>query len=114
MKPVIKTKFVAALRSGNYQKGTGRLRKGAKFCVMGVLCNLHAKAHPKIAAEQHSADSYMGNAYRPSDAVCKWAGIGTQNSPEVTIKGKKATLMNQNDLMRRSFAEMADAIEAQL
>lgn len=37
----VKLKWLEALKSGEYQKGTGYLRdKEDKFCCLGVLCNL--------------------------------------------------------------------------
>lgn len=44
MDPELKAKWVAALRSGEYKQGTGRLRKptadGQRFCCLGVLCEV--------------------------------------------------------------------------
>jgi hypothetical protein len=39
-----KTKWVAALRSGKYRQGTGRLRtKDGGYCCLGVLCEAVGK-----------------------------------------------------------------------
>ena len=32
--------WIAALRSGGYAQGKGALRRGNKFCCLGVLCDL--------------------------------------------------------------------------
>lgn len=40
MDPEIKAKWVAALRSGKYKQGRGRLRSGDEFCCLGVLCDI--------------------------------------------------------------------------
>jgi hypothetical protein len=40
MDPVMKEKWIAALRSGKYQQGHLRLRTGDAFCCLGVLCDL--------------------------------------------------------------------------
>lgn len=46
MNQEIKKRWVAALRSGDYKQGTGALRNADnKFCCLGVLCDLHSKAH---------------------------------------------------------------------
>lgn len=37
MNPDIKADWVAALRSGEYKQGQGTLRRGDKFCCLGVL-----------------------------------------------------------------------------
>ena len=39
----IYTKWVAALRSGEYKKTTRRLRADDKFCCLGVLCEVVGK-----------------------------------------------------------------------
>ena len=38
-------KWAAALRSGEYKQGTGRLRQGDSFCCLGVLCDLVSKTN---------------------------------------------------------------------
>lgn len=43
MNPRIKQLWLDALRSGDYEQGTGRLRTGNRFCCLGVLCDLHSK-----------------------------------------------------------------------
>ena len=35
-----KTKWVEALRSGNYEQGKDSLREGDQFCCLGVLTDL--------------------------------------------------------------------------
>lgn len=33
-------KWVAALRSGEYEQATGQLRRGGRFCCLGVACEV--------------------------------------------------------------------------
>lgn len=42
MDPEIKAKWIAALRSGEYKQGTGRLYDDltGRFCCLGVLCEV--------------------------------------------------------------------------
>lgn len=41
MTPELKTKWLEALRSGNYKQGQNRLRhKDETFCCLGVLCDV--------------------------------------------------------------------------
>lgn len=40
MNQEIKEKWVAALCSGDYKQGQGRLRDDDGFCCLGVLCNI--------------------------------------------------------------------------
>ncbi len=48
--------LIAALESGEYKQGQGRLRtpegNTSKFCCLGVACNVHAQHHPEIACHQ--------------------------------------------------------------
>lgn len=64
MKPEIKTKWLAALRSGKYKQGKGCLRSGDdKFCCLGVLLDVVA---PKgWLSSFHSAKRY----HRSSDSI---------------------------------------------
>lgn len=115
MNPKIKKQWVAALRSGDYKQGKKRLRnsRGA-FCCLGVLCNLHAKAHPQIAAFEKKKLEYMGCEELPPNDVCIWAGFAEGDAnPFVTINGVGVGVAEHND-NGRSFAEIADAIEKQL
>lgn len=74
----IAVQWVAALRSGDYKQGRRQLRNGAnEFCCLGVLCNLHAQAHPTIAAAQKELSLYMGFHGELAPAVLKWSGIST-------------------------------------
>jgi hypothetical protein len=108
MNPAVKAKWVAALRSGDYKKGTGKLRDERDcFCALGVLCNIHAQEHPEIAAQQKSKTSYMGGAYSINDHIRKWAGISARH-PVVS------RIINMNDGYSMSFRKIANEIEAHL
>jgi len=37
------TKWVQALRSGNYQQGTGSLHENGQYCCLGVLCETQGR-----------------------------------------------------------------------
>lgn len=85
MKKKIMEKWVAALESGEYKQTKGQLRKKLEkksaygFCCLGVLCNLHAQAHPKIAAKETDPESYLGGDAFPPIEVLEWAGLQTEN-----------------------------------
>ena len=113
MNKEIKAKWVAALRSGDYVQGKGKLRSDGKFCCLGVLCNLHAQAHPAIAAMQQDGTSYMGKASFPHKKVSNWAGLEDCGDNRVSINGISNSLAEHNDC-GRTFLEIADAIESQL
>lgn len=114
MKPDVKAQWVAALRSGEYKQGQHYLRFNDSFCCLGVLCNLHAQAHPDIAAAQHSPMRYLGHTSALPSAVQEWAGLPHEyDGAFVTIRGSLAHLAIHND-NGRTFDEIATAIEEQL
>ena len=120
MKPEIKKLWVKALRSGEYKQGHDALRPTPNtFCCLGVLCNLHAQAHPKIAAKQKDPEQYLGKTYSLPDAVMKWSGIKDKMGDEVCIHGDYDRLANFNDgdtsrNRKVTFKTLANAIEEQL
>ncbi len=112
----IKKLWVAALLSGEYLQGAGNLRNqdplgNEVFCCLGVLCNLHAREHPEIAAAQTSKTKYMGNSQFPSWEVYAWANLSS--STTVKIGNVQDTLDEHND-NRKTFKQIAKAIDKQL
>ena len=81
MKKKIALQWAEALESGEYSQITGELREidasgqTVGFCCLGVLCNLHAIAHPKIAATQTDPDLYLGKSTTLPQEVREWAGM---------------------------------------
>lgn len=108
MDPVIKQKWVAALRSGQYTQGIGQLRVHNKttdavsFCCLGVLCDL------------------QGHEWTDENSVCgepDWEIQEKVSIPPSAI----SLLINMNDEgahnlppTNKSFKEIADYIEANL
>lgn len=112
MKQEIAKQWVAALRSGQYKQGRRRLRSAAdKFCVLGVLCNLHAQAHPGIAARQKRNTTYMGEAFTLPPDVMKWSGISTKDGAYTEWK-YRTSLVISNDSGNYSFNDLADKIRS--
>ena len=116
MKPSVKKAWVKALRSGKYTKGTLQLKdKSGCHCVFGVLCEVHALKHPKIAAEQTDPEKYMGCQYGLPKEVKEWAGFPDEKaSMSVDINGRRWHLMTLNDDTTHTFEQIADLIEQQL
>jgi len=98
MNPTVKLKLIKALKSGKYRQTKCQLRNRDRFCVLGVLCNLHAQAHPDIASAQKNKNSYMGSSVTLPDKVRKWAGMSAY---EVSI------LVNLNDLHKFTFSQIS-------
>ena len=112
----IRADWIAALRSGDYEQGKGQLRETADdgtttFCCLGVLCNLHAIANPKIAAKELNTEAYFFNSGYLSPVVEAWAGIdgnGGEYGPR-DLFGTRS-LANDND-NGKSFKQIALIIE---
>lgn len=111
MKKDIAKLWIKALRSGKYKKGTGRLRSisGDKFCCLGVLCNLHAQAHPEAAATQEYPGRYFGSSSHLPTNVKNWAGMKTIHGGIYTL-GLTTSLSAKNDT-GTSFRILANLIE---
>jgi hypothetical protein len=91
MNPVVKAKWLTALRSGEYKQGTNRLRtdasEGSSFCCLGVLCDVAAKEGVtawKVSSAyqgaiwQESPDNPAGGYYETCGVpptLQKWAGL---------------------------------------
>lgn len=109
MKRKIAEQWITALRSGQYRQSRYRLRTADnKFCVLGVLCNLHAIAHPDIAAAQRKPTVYMGESVGLPEAVVKWAGMYTSWG-----KFSYASLSELND-NGVTFAQLSDIISQEI
>jgi len=104
MNAEIKTKWLVALRSGEYKQCKGRLRNyGRKqFCCLGVLADING--------EKWTLDKYKD-----------WGVGGCMNREESEYLGhgtglrrpSAGKLMTMND-KGKSFLEIADYIEAKL
>lgn len=114
MKRSIARKWAAALDSGEYGQTTGTLRKNGKFCCLGVLCNMHAQAHPEIAKTQRRAKEYLGCEALPPHEVTEWSGMASDDgrlSSSVEINGKFYNdLADLNDNAKLTFPEIAKVI----
>jgi hypothetical protein len=78
MNPAIKQRWVAALKSGQYQQGRTALRYRDNFCCLGVLCDI--AVHDGVARWSKMADDdyfCLDEAELPPAAVMAWAGLGT-------------------------------------
>lgn len=112
MDQTIKSKWVTALRSGDYNQGYHVLRQGNRYCCLGVLCDLHSKAHPgnRYTWRQPSdcAPNYFYDDHEYEHLPGKvqyWAGIDCY--------GEVITLAQLND-EGHTFAQIAQHIEEQL
>ena len=105
MNPEVKAKWLAALRSGEYKQGRGRLRSANdEFCCLGVLCDLYAQETGK-GWEPHGTDNWtmFGHPGVLPGLVARWAA--TSEDP------LKLSGLNDDGA---TFTELADKIEEAL
>lgn len=122
MKSEIKKLWVDALRSGEFEQGTGALRRVLpgntdKYCCLGVLSELAYRAGVVGVGrtlESRGVTQY-GNAtaYLPPE-VCEWAGISMEEDGDVDLRYEDGyePATHLNDSVRLTFAQIADCIEA--
>jgi len=121
----IKKLWIEAL--GEYEQGFGQLRKGNKFCCLGVLCDLHAKELGRnwetAGVDGINEDSYLDHTLALPPMVFAWAGLDNDNPLIEAGDGPKGTdlsLAGYNDgekekgTKSRNFAEIATLIEEYL
>lgn len=117
MRKKIAKKWVKALRSGDYDQGDGMLRdKQGNFCCLGVLCNLHAQTHPKIAAKETDPLEYLGRDVDLPDEVQEWAEMNhTDGVPRgdvgIHIRGNYYSCLATANDEGVDFEDIADWIE---
>ena len=125
MKQEVKDQWVAALKSGQYVKAKGNLKKGSTyFCCLGVLCDL---------ASKNGVGEWMGNTFvagsETQDAVLpfevvEWAGLPTKkegtsaNSPALgsnpDISPRKMPNSGGYSFLLSSLAELNDYTDLSL
>jgi hypothetical protein len=140
MKDDVKTRWVAALRSGEYRQGNGQLKQTHPdrstldkieytHCCLGVLCEIAVEDGVIGPDEAHTYSSavrsFVGQTLFLPEQVVDWAGL-TSDNPDVEITEdeydeeagedlpltKRLALAELND-DHKSFAYLADLIDAQ-
>lgn len=114
MKRSIARKWAQALESGDYKQTVGELRNKDGFCCLGVLCNIHAQEHPKIAALETDPYSYLGEATELPFEVREWVGMNSDSGkfPRGLIKEVPSAdcLIDLNDDAEWNFKQIAKVI----
>jgi hypothetical protein len=106
----IKAKWISALRSGEYEKGTERLKLDNTFCCLGVLCDIHSK---EKGIEWVDDGIYIESRSFLPVPVIEWSGVIKGNPILLSKDLNIRTLSSLND-SGSTFLEIADLIEAQL
>lgn len=109
MSQEIKKQWVAALRSGEYKQGTGKLnlRAGSAFCCLGVLCDIYVK---QTEVPWYKLNLSIRGEVLPLE-VMKWADLKAANP--IPGDGYNLALAHRNDT-GETFEQIADLIEAEL
>lgn len=121
MNPTVKDKWLEALRSGEYEQGRDALYMQGKHCCLGVLCDVYAKetgegsfAPPHIDSNPWTFECAVdGDDSSLPAEVLHWSGLSDSSGGRVKIGEKFDWLTGHND-SGIPFAQLADAIEAQL
>lgn len=107
MDKALKKKWVAALRSGKYRQGRGKLRTGtshgghAKYCCLGVLC--------EVVGVHRIGDSFYEYEYDGSSYLLPLP----LRDKLMVYSDIQEVLVNMND-RGESFRTIADWIEENL
>lgn len=95
--------WVKALRSGNYEQGSGNLQNMNGFCCLGVLCDLGSK---NGVTTIKTDDRLVGNYLSNQKSIVSWSGVGSTKGDF----GDGVSLADLND-GGTNFNELADLIE---
>jgi hypothetical protein len=98
---VLRAAWIAALRSGRYEKCTGRIRRGNSFCALGVLLDVGTKMMLgewviDVDGDWCIADDRVNLIYRKADL--------TENAMDAITR--------RNDFpYNKTFEQIADYVE---
>lgn len=109
MNPEIKAKWIAALRSGKYKQGKFYLNTNARFCCLGVLCDV-------VDPARWADDDVWDHKYYTSEfgaRLCETLPASLRKSLNIEDT-QTDVLIDLNDNKSKSFNEIADYIEANL
>ena len=104
-------KWVAALRSGEYKQGKGRLRQGDCFCCLGVACDLYQKdvGDLEVKSDRVGVYSYDEETGILKKKVSAYFGL-KHECPFLKGIDEEQSLANMNDA-GTDFNTIADIIE---
>jgi hypothetical protein len=105
----IKTKWVEALRSGNYKQTKAGLRKGDNFCCLGVLCDV---VSPEGWTDKVNNLGYTDFVFEGRHNDCE---LPAPLREKLDLSGNQTMdLIQLNDTYSKPFTEIADYIEKNL
>jgi len=93
----VRERWIAALRSGKYKRCTGQLRRGDRFCALGVLADIIDPG---------------GWAPSPGGNYVLWRGaVGNIGTSTYVAGVEDGRVITWNDASKLSFSEIADRLE---
>jgi hypothetical protein len=108
-------KWLAALRSGEYQQGQKFLAADKKYCCLGVACDLYSKENPEFQVTQVTFTGKPCVGFGPLKEisllpreVAVW--LGTKGICPSIASEKGMSVANLND-QGSTFTEIAELIE---
>ena len=114
MNKEVKSKWIEALRSQEYNQSFDRLRDKNGYCCLGVLCDIHAKETGNEWVDMVKpipcGKYYLGHVSNLPKEVIKWAGLEKQN-PMLTVDMSASSC---NDSHEYTFNQIADLIQENL
>jgi hypothetical protein len=111
MEASLKQKWIDALRSGEYEQGKQYLKSmDNKFCCLGVLCDIIDNKKWETFEKANSAKSFYPFTYEGYTGTLSNDMLKTTKINIVKMR----FLMDMNDVHDKTFAEIADYIEANL
>lgn len=120
MSPDLKAKWVEALRSGKYKQGKRALRQitdaeGECFCSLGVLCDVSEKGEWRPSEFDKNFFKFVSTHGDGHTEVESGGFVHGMLRRECGLDyGAETDVIEMNDWQERSFAEIADYIEANL
>lgn len=110
-----RNEVIAALKSGNYEQGTGKLRFNDKFCCLGVICELQGRLKPGVGGSDFQyGDAGNTAALFPDNPLYSLLGAAGYFPEGAYVKGtvfQTKSLMGCNDTLHLTFLEIAEIIE---
>src|SRR5258706_10056996 len=104
MNQEVKTKWLAALHSGEYKQTTKVLKDDYGYCCVGVLCHLYCQ-EKNVMWENNKL---FGIRTTLPFEVQKWSGLNRDNP---IVENSSLAEINDSGL---SFNQIADIIEKEL
>lgn len=111
-------KFIAALRSGEYQQGDSQLHlynlnnQPDKFCCLGVACVVALKNRVRLNVSRgYSSIQYDGQYGYLPEKLIKYYGFKDNDPMLVDTDGTEITATKANDALNYDFNKIANLFE---